>query len=686
MEKINKKKVSQLPEASNTNGFYAFGTDNNNNSVKVSIDLLKGNKGDNGDSPTIGTNGNWWIAGVDTGQTAQSVPNNKTVFNISQYNNKYNYTDAIAARNAVPTDLRGLGQIIIYKLALGEWATEHYIGTDTTAWATVANWEELGMPENILTRNDLLAIDGFVEESSITGNLLDGLTITWKNNYYINDQGVETYLANQYKYNTTRIYVNANTTYNTDIGNLQLGVVFYKQDGTFISRWSGTKTSRQFTTPDQTAYIVINREMADNMTGKQIAADGQEQPEGMITLKLDISQIKDAQQYEFTSNNLFDINDVNTGYYIDDSGILHPLAGYAYTNPIPISKNNNYYLTFMKSTFMGVWLDSSRVFLEAIPRDNVNTSGIITPPDSAAYIQVNVHLTNEPNKKLYTESDYNKIGSQGYYIPNLYANSIDGGSSSAPDTSVDDTFAIWNRNTNTFAGAMNTVISALIAAKPRAKFVFITHFSQDRKHGAAQGKPLGARYCTNLIIAQKAIADYWNVPCLVLPHHLGWVFRDGIDTLAQNIPDGIHPAGSLDAIAQYTQVCTEFLRPLFESWEGKKIAWYGTSIPNGYPNHTYATRYPNQVADKLGATIQNYGVDGGGVRMTMTGGAAVNTASFLDTATANNYQNKMVSLIGTANEPDLFVFDYGVNDHSADESDFNGLVKWLIYNNYPIVK
>lgn len=48
-EKIKTKKVSELPEPSTLDGFYAFGMDKNQNSVKVPIEMLKGNKGDKGD-------------------------------------------------------------------------------------------------------------------------------------------------------------------------------------------------------------------------------------------------------------------------------------------------------------------------------------------------------------------------------------------------------------------------------------------------------------------------------------------------------------------------------------------------------------------------------------------------------------------------------------------------------------
>lgn len=139
-EKYKTTTVSKLPEPSTLDGFYAFGTDKNNNSVKVPIDMLKGNV----TTPVIGANGNWWVNGIDTGQTAQSVPNNKTIFNVSQYNNVFNYTDQATARNAVPAALKGLGQQITYKLASGKWVNEQYTGTDVSGWTTVTNWKDIG--------------------------------------------------------------------------------------------------------------------------------------------------------------------------------------------------------------------------------------------------------------------------------------------------------------------------------------------------------------------------------------------------------------------------------------------------------------------------------------------------------------------------------------------------------------
>lgn len=164
-EEIEIIEIGSLPEASSIDGLYTPGIDGNNNSVKVPINLLKGNKGD---SPHIGANGNWWVNGVDTGQTAQSEPNNKTVFNVSAYNTKYDYADATTARNAVPSNLRGLGQIVTYKLATGEWAIDQYISSYIDNWGIDEGWKRINYYQIIQNEEFMFA------RIDINGRLLFG--------------------------------------------------------------------------------------------------------------------------------------------------------------------------------------------------------------------------------------------------------------------------------------------------------------------------------------------------------------------------------------------------------------------------------------------------------------------------------------------------------------------------------
>jgi len=110
-------------------------------------------------------------------------------------------------------------------------------------------------------------------------------------------------------------------------------------------------------------------------------------------------------------------------------------------------------------------------------------------------------------------------------------------------------------------------------------------------------------------------------------------------------------------------------------WKGRKIAWYGTSIPAGYPKQREQAiwSYANKGVTAVGATILNYGVPNGVIRECKNDGSTLgerDLLSFINPASNVNYQKSMLSLLGTENEPDLFVFDYGVNDADADNSDF----------------
>ena len=115
-------------------------------------------------------------------------------------------------------------------------------------------------------------------------------------------------------------------------------------------------------------------------------------------------------------------------------------------------------------------------------------------------------------------------------------------------------------------------------------------------------------------------------------------------------------------------------------WANKKIAWYGTSIPNGFPEQTNQKEfaYPNLVAKELGCDIQNYCISSGKIRSNDTQGNPVVTTgqSFTNPNSLDNYQTRMLNLIGTDLEPDLFVFDYGVNDYAVDPSDIDNIATY----------
>jgi hypothetical protein len=115
-------------------------------------------------------------------------------------------------------------------------------------------------------------------------------------------------------------------------------------------------------------------------------------------------------------------------------------------------------------------------------------------------------------------------------------------------------------------------------------------------------------------------------------------------------------------------------------WTGKKICWMGTSIPAGYPSSDKEKSYPNLAAAKLGANIINESLASSLVRIATSAGLSMGSTfdgvSFGKTgaeltaggySAANSYESKMLSHL----DADLFVFDFGFNDFSADSTNFN---------------
>lgn len=79
------------------------------------------------------------------GDVATTADLNKTTyrsefFNVSQYNNKYDYTDQAEARNTVPENLRGIGQRLEYRLYTGKWVSEQFQGNGTADWGNPFSW------------------------------------------------------------------------------------------------------------------------------------------------------------------------------------------------------------------------------------------------------------------------------------------------------------------------------------------------------------------------------------------------------------------------------------------------------------------------------------------------------------------------------------------------------------------
>ena len=179
-------------------------------------------------------------------------------------------------------------------------------------------------------------------------------------------------------------------------------------------------------------------------------------------------------------------------------------------------------------------------------------------------------------------------------------------------------------------------------------------------------------------------------------------------TVPANVDEMIVNANSyLLTISKFVETAS---KPL-SNWEGKTIAWFGTSIPEP-SSYNPVVGYPEYVAELLGATIYNesvgsscarrgtrsaesandpYGVTNMGIGALWSLGGTVAEKTDLTTnweskwrsivgydvamtdaiknkAIACSYENKLMQYV-TSNPVDLYVFDHGYNDWRATASD-----------------
>lgn len=106
------------------------------------------------------------------------------------------------------------------------------------------------------------------------------------------------------------------------------------------------------------------------------------------------------------------------------------------------------------------------------------------------------------------------------------------------------------------------------------------------------------------------------------------------------------------------------------NWYGKKIAWFGTSVPNsGLP-----TTYPKLVGDNLKCTVVNKAISGSVVRKGAVGETQYGFASDEDVDSipegmeVYGFRSLLDNGGSSLWDSDLFVFDHGHNDHGLMDS------------------
>lgn len=477
-----------------------------------------------------------------------------------------------------------------------------------------------------------------------------------------------------YGYETTFIPVVPGATYDTNIVNLSTalpGIMFYTENKTWADLGGVTAVSllktndathllpRHFVVPDNVHWIryQLTSNPAPSL-GWQIVQRFAEAPPLSVVMSLE-----DIQGAESISSNpeLFRQNNLIVGKTIFLDGTIATYAALSYNDElIPVKADtlynttiptigNNQTLHFYNSA--GTWLTC---------RDPLDGK-FFTPPNTIA-MKYNILTTNKG--VMYSI----KKAGQGVTFPDLYVsedNIISSGNSG---------MLISARNDTTFVGSFNTILYALYTAKPKSRVAIISHFTSDGTLNGADG------YMQALINTQEALANYRSIYFMNLAKKMYYMNRDGINTLQAWIPDGVHPGSDSSQVAanDLTAQVTEFLRPIFgANWTNKKVGLYGTSISAGYLGtgtlHAGWAKFIERAVVALGGTVYNYASTGSVMRRRNTGGTLLSN-SFMDSNNSWAYQNSIIAKIGTAQEPDLHIFEYGYNDFYWDASDFKK--KW----------
>lgn len=497
-----------------------------------------------------------------------------------------------------------------------------------------------------------------------------------KGTVYTNDGVLVGGIPNQnYGYETTFIAVTPGATYDTNITNISSstpGILFYDQNKTWADLGGVTAVSllktndathllpRYFTVPDNVYFIryQLNTLAATPSIGWQIVQRFAVAPTLSVVLGL-----SDMQGAKSISNNpeLFRQNNLIVGKTIFTDGTIATYAALSYNDElIPVKPETSYNTTIPSISGNQTlhFYNSAGVWLTCIdPLDGK----FFTPANTAA-MKYNILTTNKG--VMYSI----KKAGQGVTFPDLYISEDNIVGSGNSDVLISD------RNDTTFIGSFNTILDALYKAKPKSRVAIISHFTSDGTLNGADG------YMQALINTQEALANYRSIYFMNLAKKMYYMNRDGINTLQAWIPDGVHPGSDSSQVAanDLTAQVIEFLRPIFGSnWTNKKVGLYGTSISAGYlgtgTNHAGWAKFIERAVVALGGTVYNYASTGSVMRRRNTGGTLLSN-SFMDSANSWAYQNSIIAKIGTAQEPDLHIFEYGYNDFYWDASDFKK--KW----------
>lgn len=759
------KKVSELPEASTIDGFYAFGTDKDNKSVKVPIEMLKGNEGK---TPHVGSNGNWFVGDIDLGVHAQGEPGKDgkdgevtlvqlgvkadksltdsspvTYFKSGEggsseidltaelrasivpfvWGGEKNWMMSDQQRNGQnlmlqPSTLEGQGDkrsMIKYKLKANTWYKLAGLNSPLSYYCFEVPVDDHGLTATGQPRQ-MLPVATLTRDGDSNNNMRAatvewmyadfGKPIIFKTRTKVGNTEAALWLTVMVKLDDT-IVMNRNAT--------ALDYYHYP-DWAFDSR--STVTLHEL--PNYDGSENSNTEPVDRLVDSLGKLLKEFNFDSIVNNKLNEIKGIIAGGGSISNPNLMPASPKVIGGYqltYDNVGIKTSNSQYSYIDDyIPVLPNTSYrgLGSAANSTESGTGKEDLRLVIFYDKDKNVlpNTidpaysryfatgqeqGRVFITPSNCYFIRINIqtyyfsgggsgnqrkainrnfdsYVEEEPRVSLnisdLEDAQPVTVNSEsGIFFPKLYIpqTNIIG---SNPEPSA---FTINMRNMTTFVGSFNTAIDRIVDLQPKARHIFVGHFTYDSAIGNGWLRPM--------IETQRAMCENRSIPYIDLASIMGWTYSDdnvidGVDynNLIKFIPDRIHPGKDTTQVAAnlLTDRLTILLRTFVKS--GEIVANIGDSVSAGYTGTPIGVaswaRYIERALIAIGCTVKLYASSGGSLRAKTTDGGAVNNGFMADTDPAWGFTKDVINNIGTANQPNVYLWEIGHNDFTADDRDF----------------
>lgn len=369
--------------------------------------------------------------------------------------------------------------------------------------------------------------------------------------------------------------------------------------------------------------------------------------------------------------NLFNSQTVKTGYFLDGTGVDSPLSGYAISDYIPVSFGVIYQYNSINNSnvppvHQGGYYDVNKIWLAEIPTKSTMPANF-TPPANAKYVRINT------GDQKFASTYVNSTASQLYSLPWLQLN-VNSVKPSMIQNTIDVNANLFNTSSVTNGYYLDaTGTQQALSGWDISGFIPVNagETYQYKVLDAGGQPPLhqGAYYDSNQhwlgeLPYSSVMPATWTAPAnaafVRLNTYGSYLNNSYINSTKSNMYElpWLNVATSnyetksvtLDKLADsvINAISTGNTQP--SKWSGKKWSVIGDSITAGFDSVTNTNdcvAYHQVIANKIGCTVNNYGIGGTGYRCPSSVGG---TDMFYNRLSAIDSTSDLITVFGGTND------------------------------------